>query len=90
MNLSEKCDNKREDKHNGRWQYYRPRTRPHVASDSLFHHRCAAKLPLRRHLRSGEERRLYNARCLLIRRDGKGPHGACNEVAPRVVEKWVP
>ncbi|KAI0264780.1 hypothetical protein BGY98DRAFT_1039496, partial [Russula aff. rugulosa BPL654] len=33
----------------------RPRTRPHVASGSPLHHRCAAILPLRRRLRSGEE-----------------------------------
>ena len=93
MYLSGNCDNKTEYKHTARQptaQYHAPRTRFHVASASPLHHQCVAILPLRRRLRSGEERRLYNARSLLIRRDGKGPHRACNEVALRVVEKWVP
>jgi hypothetical protein len=84
---------KRGDKHTARLpptQLHAPRTRLHVAFGSPLHHRCAANIPLCRLLRSSEERRRYNARCLQIRRDGKALHGACNEVALRAVEQWVP
>ena len=93
MCLTGRCDNKREDNHTDRQltaQYHAPRTRPHVATESPLHRRCVAILPLRRRRRSGEEYRPNSARCLLIRRDGKGPHRACKEVVLRVVEKWVP
>jgi hypothetical protein len=83
------CDNKRGDKHTARLPPARlhvPRTRPHVATELLFHHRCATKLLLRRRLCSTEERRRYNGRCLQIRRDGRALHGACNEVALRADE----
>ena len=95
MHLSGECDNKREDKRIARElpaQCHAPRTRPRVASGSLLHYRCAAKLPLRhRHQhRSGEQHRQYSARCLQIRRDGRALHKACNAVALRVVEHWVP
>ena len=87
------CENKRGGKHTARLlpaQLHTPQTRLHVASGLLIHHRYAAKLPLRRRLCSGEEHRPYNARCLQIHRDGRGPHRAYNEVVLRVVEKWVP
>jgi hypothetical protein len=93
MCLSEECDNKREDKHTARQlpdQYHVPRTRPHVAPGSQFHHRCAAKLPLCRHLRSDEEHRPYSARHSQTRRDGKAPHRAYNAQVSRVVGLWVP
>jgi hypothetical protein len=94
MYVSGKCDNKREYKRTARQQpaqYYASQTRPHVASGSLFHHRCAANLPLNRRLRSGEGHRPYSARCLQIRRDGRGFHRVCNAAAPslRVVEQWI-
>jgi hypothetical protein len=93
MYLSGKCDNIREDKHTARrWtaQYHVPRTHLLVASGSPLHHRCAAILPLRRRLRPGEERQPYSVHCQPIHRDDKGPHKACNEMAQRVVEMWVP
>ena len=94
MYLSKKHDNKTKDKHTVREQpaqYMVPRTRPRVASGSLFHHQCVTKLPLCRHLRSGKEHLSYSARCLQIRRDGKALHGACNVagLSLRVVEQWV-
>ena len=94
MYVSGKCDSKREYKRTARQQsaqYYAPRTRPHVASGSLFHHRCAANLPLNRRLRSGEGYRRYSARCLQIRRGGRGFHRVCNAAASslRVVEQWI-
>jgi hypothetical protein len=89
MYLSGKCGNKREDKQ-PHTQLHAPRTRPHVPSGSLLHYQCAAKLPLCRCLRSGEERRQYSAHCLQIRRDGRALHRACNAVALTVVERWVP
>ena len=95
MYLSGKCEYKTEDMDTARQQpalYHVPQIRPHVAPGSLFHHRCAAKLPLCRRLRSGEERRPNSARCLQIRRDGKALHKACNVVAPslKVVGQRVP
>jgi hypothetical protein len=94
MYLSGKCDNKREDKHTDSQpapaQYHAPRIRPDVVSGSLLRYRCAAKPPLRRRLRSGEEHRPNSARCLPIRRDGRALHRASNAVALRVVEHWVP
>ena len=95
MYLPQKYDNKKEDMHTARQQpapYHVPQIRLHVAPSSLYHHRCAAKLPLCCRLRSGEERRPYSARCLQIRHDGKALRKACNVVAPslKVVEKLVP
>ena len=92
MYLSEKSDNKREDKHNARrppTQHHVPQTRPHVALGSLLHHRCATKL-LSRYLRSGEGHRPYSARRPRTRRDDRALHRACNAAAPKVVEHWVP
>ena len=91
MYLSEKCDNKREDKHTARQlsaRYHVPRTRPHAASGSQLHHRCAAIHPYR-HLRSDEEHRPYSARHSQTRRDGKPPHRAYNAQDSRVVALWV-
>ena len=72
MHLSEKCDNKREDKHTA--CRHAPRIHPHVAPGSLFHHRCATKLHQCRHLGSGEEHRPYSAHHPQTHRDGGAPH----------------
>jgi hypothetical protein len=93
MYLSEKCDNKTEDKHTARQppaQYHTPRKRPHVAPGSQLHHQCAAKLPLCRRLRSDEEHRPNSVRRLQTHRDGRAPHRAYNARVSRVVGKWVP
>ena len=93
MYLSGKCDNKREGKRTARQppsQYHAPQTRPHVAFESLLHHRCAAKHPLRCRFHSSEEHQPYSARCLQIRRDGRARRRACSAVALKAVEYWEP
>ena len=88
MYLSEKCDNKIEDKHTAR--HRAPRTRPHVTPCSLLHRQYAAKLPLCRHLCLDEEHRPYSAHHLQTRHDDRALHRAYNGHDLRVVGRRVP
>ena len=86
--LSEKCDNKREDKHTAR--HHAPRTRPLVAQGSLLHRQCAAKLSLCRRLRSDEEHRPYSDHHSQTRRDDRALHRAYDAQVSRIVGQWAP